>query len=222
MILGSDKMIFRNRMSFLVAAMFAAATFSIGGTSTLEAQQFPSVGCTSCGSSVSFPSVSSPVVGSASSIGTFTNGTFANGTFANASPVRQVNYVPAQTFTSAAPAIASPVYAQAQAQAVYSQPVYSQQYSQQYSQPVSTSRVQPVATGRTGLAQSKARRAAQGLLRGHVGGGLGNANYEGVGWSSQSAQAAIEQCCYWGQRQPAEIGVSRGADGLWYACVLYN
>ncbi|QEG23152.1 hypothetical protein [Mariniblastus fucicola] len=74
----------------------------------------------------------------------------------------------------------------------------------------------------SGLAQRKAQQAARAGIRGHIGGGLGGARYEGVGWSSQSAQAAIQQCCYWGQRPTAEIGVSRGADGLWYACVLYN
>ena len=79
-----------------------------------------------------------------------------------------------------------------------------------------------VGTVTSGLAQRKAQQAANGRIRGHIGGGLGGARYEGVGWSSQSAQAAIQQCCYWGTRPTAQIGVSKGADGLWYACVLYN
>jgi hypothetical protein len=82
----------------------------------------------------------------------------------------------------------------------------------------------PAASGQScqpGLAQSKAARAAQMGLRGHLGGGLGGAKYEGVGWSNQSPQDAIEHCCYWGTRPTAQIGVSKGRDGCWYACVLY-
>ena len=77
-------------------------------------------------------------------------------------------------------------------------------------------------SGGSGLAQQKANQAAQRNLRGHVGGGLGGARYEGVGWSSVSAQQAIQQCCYWGTRPVSQIGVSRGSDGCWYACVLYQ
>ena len=84
--------------------------------------------------------------------------------------------------------------------------------------------VQPNSGSRScqpGLAQSKAVRAAQIGLRGHLGGSLGGAKYEGVGWSNQSPQDAIEHCCYWGTRPTAQIGVSKGRDGCWYACVLY-
>ena len=102
------------------------------------------------------------------------------------------------TFTSPATTFSAPVYAAPSA------PSYN-----------STSNVQP------GLAQSKAAQAAQMGLRGHLGGGLGGAKYEGVGWSNQSPQAAIEHCCYWGTRPTAQIGVSKGQDGCWYACVLY-
>lgn len=49
----------------------------------------------------------------------------------------------------------------------------------------------------------------------------GNSGYEGVGYSSSSADAAIRNCCYWGQRKPREIGVARGARG-WFACVRYH
>ena len=73
-----------------------------------------------------------------------------------------------------------------------------------------------------GLAQRKAQRAAQMGLRGHLGGSLGGARYEGVGWSSLSPQNAIQNCCYWGQRPASQIGVARGNDGSWYACVLYR
>jgi hypothetical protein len=52
----------------------------------------------------------------------------------------------------------------------------------------------------------------------HFGGSRG---YEGVGYSSSSADAAIRNCCYWGQRKPREIGVARGPRG-WFACVRYH
>ena len=127
----------------------------------------------------------------------------------------------------------------------YSQPVsYSQpaNYSQPttYSQPTNysqpTSYTQPrnystystgsqyASTGNVtpGLAQRKAAQAASKGVQGHLGGGLGGAKFEGVGWSNQSAQKAIENCCYWGKRPTAQIGVRRGRDGFWYACVLYH
>ena len=74
----------------------------------------------------------------------------------------------------------------------------------------------------SGLAQQKATQAAQMSFRDHVGGSLGGAKYEGVGWSNQSPQIAIQNCCYWGQRPAAQIGVSKSSDGCWYACVLYH
>jgi hypothetical protein len=49
----------------------------------------------------------------------------------------------------------------------------------------------------------------------------GNRGYEGVGYSSSSSEAAIRNCCYWGQRKPREIGVARGPRG-WFACVRYH
>jgi len=86
-----------------------------------------------------------------------------------------------------------------------------------------TTRGNYVSTSRVGggLAQRKAQQAANGRIKGHVGGGLGNARYEGVGWSTVSADSAVQACCYWGTRPVAEVGVVRGNDG-WYACVLYN
>ena len=92
----------------------------------------------------------------------------------------------------------------------------SQSYGQTYTSSASSSgNVQP------GLAQQKATQAAQGGIQGHLGGGLGGAKYEGVGWSNRSAQNAIQSCCYWGTRPTAQIGVSKGSNGFWYACVLY-
>jgi len=97
----------------------------------------------------------------------------------------------------------------------YSAPVYASPSAPQFN---STSNVQSCQPG---LAQSKAVQAAQMGLRGHLGGGLGGARYEGVGWSNQSPRDAVEHCCYWGTRPTAQIGVSKGQDGCWYACVLY-
>ena len=88
-------------------------------------------------------------------------------------------------------------------------------YAQTYQASTGSGQVQP------GLAQQKAQQAAQSGVRGHLGGGLGGAKYEGVGWSNHSAQNAINSCCYWGVRPTAQIGVSKGNDGFWYACVLY-
>lgn len=73
-----------------------------------------------------------------------------------------------------------------------------------------------------GLAQQKAQQAAAANLRGHLNNQLGGARYEGVGWSSVSPRSAVQNCCYWGTRPVAQIGVSRGSDGCWYACVLYQ
>ena len=65
-----------------------------------------------------------------------------------------------------------------------------------------------------GVAEIQANRGSMG----HCG---GNSGYEGVGFSSSSSDAAIRNCCYWGQRTPIEIGVARGRNG-WYACVRYR
>jgi hypothetical protein len=65
--------------------------------------------------------------------------------------------------------------------------------------------------------QSANASAAQGRMA-HRGGSY---RYEGVGFSAVSAQQAIRNCCYYGQRTPIEIAVSRGRNG-WYACVRYR
>ena len=71
------------------------------------------------------------------------------------------------------------------------------------------------------LAQSKAQQQANEGRTRHVGGSMGSGGYEGVGFSTVSADHAISKCCFWGQRTPLGIGVARGRDG-WYACVLYR
>ncbi|MFO1065118.1 MAG: hypothetical protein U0892_14730 [Pirellulales bacterium] len=71
------------------------------------------------------------------------------------------------------------------------------------------------------VAQQKAQQqASEGRMR-HVGGTFGSGRYEGVGFSTRSADEAIRSCCYWGQRTPVGIGVARGSRG-WYATVLYR
>ena len=71
------------------------------------------------------------------------------------------------------------------------------------------------------IAKQKAQQqASEGRCR-HVGGSMGTARYEGVGFSTVSADHAISSCCYWGQRSPVGIGVAKGRNG-WYATVLYR
>lgn len=71
------------------------------------------------------------------------------------------------------------------------------------------------------VAKQKAQQqASEGRMR-HVGGSMGSGRYEGVGFSTTSADAAIRNCCYWGQRPTTGIGVVRGNNG-WYATVLYR
>lgn len=65
-------------------------------------------------------------------------------------------------------------------------------------------------------AQDDANEMARtGILR-HRGG----QGYEGIGFSTVSGDAAIRNCCFWGQRRVKEVAVSRGSRG-WYACVRY-
>ena len=82
--------------------------------------------------------------------------------------------------------------------------------------------VQGAVAGATGgIAQAKAEtQARQGVMR-HVGGSFGAGRYEGVGFSTVSADDAIRRCCYYGQKPIVEYGVARGARG-WYATVLYK
>jgi hypothetical protein len=71
------------------------------------------------------------------------------------------------------------------------------------------------------VAQQKAQQqASEGRCR-HVGGSMGAGRYEGVGFSTVSADHAVSRCCYWGQRQAIGIGVAKGRNG-WYATVLYR
>jgi hypothetical protein len=71
------------------------------------------------------------------------------------------------------------------------------------------------------IAKAKSeQQAREGRMR-HVGGSMGTGRYEGVGFSTVSAEDAKRRCCYWGKRTPTGISVVRGARG-WYATVLYR
>lgn len=165
--------------------------------------------------------------------GTFDSGQIVHSDqvyYGNASPaVVDLGYSAAVSSTSY-PVVSAPVYSSRE---VYHTPTYSSPVVQT-SLPSSYSPSQVVETTaysgnyytsanpQPGLAQQKADQAAQMGFRDHVGGSLGGAKFEGVGWSNQSPQLAIQNCCYWGQRSPAQIGVSKSHDGCWYACVLYH
>jgi len=69
------------------------------------------------------------------------------------------------------------------------------------------------------LAQQRAEIQASQNRMYHVGSVTWN-GYEGVAFSSTSADHAIRSCCYWGQRRAFDIGVARGRLG-WFACVRY-
>jgi opacity protein-like surface antigen len=71
------------------------------------------------------------------------------------------------------------------------------------------------------IANRKAKIAATRLIRGHVGGGLGSARFEGVGWGT-SPQLALRQCCYSGRRPVVAQAVYKGRDGYYYACRLFR
>lgn len=71
-----------------------------------------------------------------------------------------------------------------------------------------------------GSAQWKAEQCARNGSVAHIGGGFGGGSYEGNGFGF-SPEQAITGSCFWGQRQPIEIGVARGANG-YYAVVFYR
>ena len=81
----------------------------------------------------------------------------------------------------------------------------------------------PVAPSGSDYAIAKQKsdlQASTGRMR-HVGGSMGSAKYEGVGFSTVSPERAQQIACYYGQRPLVASAVSRGANG-WYATNLYN
>lgn len=78
--------------------------------------------------------------------------------------------------------------------------------------------VQKSATQKS--AAQKASYSARYRIKGHLGGGYGGYNAEGFGFSSHSARAALNNCCFMGVRRLASSSVVKGADG-WYAVAHY-
>ena len=71
------------------------------------------------------------------------------------------------------------------------------------------------------VAQWKADQlAARGQLV-HLGGGFGGGSHEGIGFGA-NAEQATQACCFWGQREPIDIGTAQAPSGGWYAVVLYR
>lgn len=80
----------------------------------------------------------------------------------------------------------------------------------------------PASTGVAahGSAQWKAEQSARLGSVQHLGGGFGGGSFEGNGFGA-TADQAIRNSCFWGQRTPIEIGVARGANG-YYATIFYR
>ena len=71
-----------------------------------------------------------------------------------------------------------------------------------------------------GSAQWKAEQSARMGSVAHLGGGFGGGSFEGNGYGA-TAQQAIQNACFWGQKTPIEIGVAPGANG-YYATIFYR
>lgn len=69
------------------------------------------------------------------------------------------------------------------------------------------------------VAYQKASEMARRGVMAHLGGGYGGANAEGIGFGG-SAAAALNSCCFTGQRRVAGSAVVRGGSG-YYAVKLY-
>lgn len=75
--------------------------------------------------------------------------------------------------------------------------------------------------GPQSVAEAKAERAARLGIRGHQGGGFGGGSAEGIGFSTHSARAALNACCFTGTRVCIGQHVARGAGG-WYAVKIFR
>lgn len=73
-------------------------------------------------------------------------------------------------------------------------------------------------TGSSLSALESATISAQFGVAAHRGGSYA---FEGVGFSSVSADAALRNCCFYGQRQIVESAVVQGNRG-WFACIRYR
>lgn len=81
----------------------------------------------------------------------------------------------------------------------------------QQGQPVQNA-VRAVTNSAQGVAESLAR---MGRLQ-HLGGNGGM--MEGIGMAS-TPEAAVRNCCYYGQIAIQDQGVAQGSNGMWYACI---
>jgi len=78
-----------------------------------------------------------------------------------------------------------------------------------------------------GLAEWKSQQqASRGIMK-HVGGGFGGGRYEGVGFSTSSADHAIRSCCYYGKRPIRDQSVVYGYNRQfkrwgWFATIIYD
>jgi hypothetical protein len=82
-------------------------------------------------------------------------------------------------------------------------------------------RSRPAPAARAGLnlsALESATISAQNGVAAHRGGSYA---FEGVGFSTVSADQALRNCCYYGQRQIVESAVVQGNRG-WFACIRYR
>lgn len=77
--------------------------------------------------------------------------------------------------------------------------------------------VRTVAVGTFSTAQGVANHMASILRIGHFG---GNSSYEGCGMGP-TPYAAEMNCCFRSRMQPREVGIARGANGMYYACCRY-
>jgi hypothetical protein len=76
--------------------------------------------------------------------------------------------------------------------------------------------VQNVVRAVTNTAQGVAEACARmGRLQ-HMGGHGGM--MEGIGMAS-TPEAAVRNCCYYGQIQIMDQGTAQGPNGMWYACI---
>jgi len=82
-----------------------------------------------------------------------------------------------------------------------------------------------VANGQTTVTITTAQTDADYMARtgrfGHC--GRHGSGYEGIGFSTVSADHAIRSCCFWGKRRPVEIATSFSARRRgWVAVVRYR
>ena len=76
--------------------------------------------------------------------------------------------------------------------------------------------VQNAVRAMTNTAQGVAEAcASMGRLQ-HLGGNGGM--MEGIGMAS-TPEAAVRNCCYYGQIAIQDQGVAQGSNGMWYACI---